>query len=216
MVQFKWHTAGSDTCFKCARWEARIFKNLGEVPELPVHPNCQCFIEALTEDDLKKLAEVGRQLEAGSAEVEEGIAQFSLYSGLSYLLERLVSAAKELLGELLQISQTFEIFRQNYDAMKKANTIGADKYFHSKANAEAAQLGVIGEATAKFISDFREFYEYYTNVHLKGMSLKATIEDMNADQRANYRGRVRGRQFPDRDAGELVKDQRPNGLGEKY
>ena len=32
-----------------------------------------------------------------------------------------------------------------YDDMKEANTIGADKYFHAKANAEVSQLGDTGE-----------------------------------------------------------------------
>ena len=38
--------------------------------------------------------------------------------------------------------------------MKDANTIGADKYFHSKANCDGAKRGELGAKVAKGISDF--------------------------------------------------------------
>ena len=47
--------------------------------------------------------------------------------------------------------------------MKEANTIGADKYFRSKANCEALQLGDFGEITVKSISDLREFIDFLKN-----------------------------------------------------
>lgn len=40
--------------------------------------------------------------------------------------------------------------------MKNANTIGADKYFHSKANCDAAKRGLLGAIIATAISDLRE------------------------------------------------------------
>ena len=87
---------------------------------------------------------------------------------------------------------------------------------HSKANAEAAQLGSTGEATAKFISDARELIDYYTNIHWKKMSLQATIQDRMEDQNANTYGRNKGRTYPDDDAGELVEQLRPRGLDDRY
>lgn len=35
-------------------------------------------------------------------------------------------------------------FMQNYIDMRKANTIGGDKYFHCKANCEASRRGAAG------------------------------------------------------------------------
>ena len=45
--------------------------------------------------------------------------------------------------------QTLGIFLTNYYQMQNANTIGADKYFHAKANLESAQRGIVGSMFAK-------------------------------------------------------------------
>lgn len=42
----------------------------------------------------------------------------------------------------------FTGFFDNYTGMRDANTIGADKYFHCKANCSASQRGVSGQGTA--------------------------------------------------------------------
>lgn len=47
-------------------------------------------------------------------------------------------------------------FIDNYNDMRDANTIGADKFFHCKASCEASQRGPIGGRTAEAISDTRE------------------------------------------------------------
>ena len=44
--------------------------------------------------------------------------------------------------------QTLGIFLTNYYQMQNANTIGADKYFHAKANLESAQRGIVGSMFA--------------------------------------------------------------------
>ncbi|NCC21918.1 MAG: hypothetical protein EOM26_05570 [Alphaproteobacteria bacterium] len=48
------------------------------------------------------------------------------------------------------------IFEKNRQDMIGANTIGADKYFHCKANYESARLGRGGEMDAYFLSAGRE------------------------------------------------------------
>jgi RHS repeat-associated protein len=75
-------------------------------------------------------------------------------------------------------------FQRNYRAMRAANTIGADKYFHCKANCEAAARGKAGQATARAISNIRE----YTDQKIKGDPAWAS----NADQRANRAGQAAG------------------------
>jgi hypothetical protein len=72
-------------------------------------------------------------------------------------------------------------FLRNYRDMRAANTIGADKYFHCKANCEATRRGPAGEAAACRISDSRE----YTDQALKGDPFSASL----ADQAANALGR---------------------------
>ena len=55
-------------------------------------------------------------------------------------------------------------FGKNYDDMVDANTIGADKYFHCKANCEAASRGPGGKDVSELISEVRE----PTDEYLKG------------------------------------------------
>lgn len=132
------------------------------------------------------------------------------------MFERLVEAARSLYSDVEQAVKTLDVFWNNYTAMREANFKGADDYFHSKANAEAAQLGETGEKVAKFISDTREFVDYYNNLHLKKRSLQATIEDAAKDQRANIFGREQGRKNPDTVARDLIESLRPKGLDERY
>ena len=75
-------------------------------------------------------------------------------------------------------------FVKNYQAMRDANTIGADKFFHCKANCEASQRGAEGKAAATVISDTREFVDQ----NVKGDPKSAS----DADQAANAFGRAQG------------------------
>ena len=72
-------------------------------------------------------------------------------------------------------------FLRNYSDMRAANTIGADKYFHCKANCEATQRGWVGEKTACVISDTREAVDQYLKMDRASAS--------QADQVANMAGR---------------------------
>jgi len=80
-----------------------------------------------------------------------------------------------------QISGATRDFLRNYNDMRTANTIGADKYFHCKANCEAAQRGWVGKATACIISDGREGVDQYVKMDPASAS--------QADQVANVAGR---------------------------
>lgn len=51
----------------------------------------------------------------------------------------------------------FKDLKRNYDAMKKDNYDGNDKFFHCKANYEAAKRGKWGEFVGKAMSAMREF-----------------------------------------------------------
>ncbi|WAR23471.1 SAA-like protein [Mya arenaria] len=60
--------------------------------------------------------------------------------------------------------------------MRRANTIGADKYFHARGNYEAARRGTGGRHAATLISNAREYWQ--------GGSGRGA-EDSAADQEAN-------------------------------
>lgn len=99
-------------------------------------------------------------------------------------------------------------FIQNYQDMKNANTIGADKYFHCKANCEAAQRGVAGADTACVISNSREWFDQT----IKGDS----AFESEADQIANHYGREQGQLNKKDSCVSLCAPFRPNGLSSQY
>jgi len=104
-------------------------------------------------------------------------------------------------------------FFRNYGDMRDANTIGADKYFHCKANCEASSLGETGEAVARTISNGREIVDQ----RIKGDPRSASL----ADQRANVAGRSAGRRIREGGSGAhqctaACDHFRPNGLNKRY
>ncbi|MDH5255528.1 MAG: hypothetical protein OEW72_06375, partial [Gammaproteobacteria bacterium] len=72
-------------------------------------------------------------------------------------------------------------FLRNYQDMRTANVIGADKYFHCKANCEATRCGGLGQPAACTASDLREWWDQ----NIKGYP----PSDSLADQVANEYGR---------------------------
>ena len=107
-------------------------------------------------------------------------------------------------------------FLSNYLALRDANTIGADKYFHAKANFEAAQQGVVGSLVAKVLSDLREASDSFRNVKEKGLTSDESKKDVLDDQNANEIGRKLGRENPRANAYEILKFLMPNGLPDRY
>lgn len=99
-------------------------------------------------------------------------------------------------------------FFRNYQDMRNANTVGGDKYFHCKANCEAAQRGPDGADYAKKISDARE----WVDENVKGDSPAACA----ADQAANNYGRTQGAANPNTSCSILCGPYRPNGLPSNY
>lgn len=99
-------------------------------------------------------------------------------------------------------------FGKNYMDMREAWWKGADKYFHCKANCEAAQRGEGGQDVAECISDTREWYDQ----NVKGDPASASA----ADQAANLHGRSQGTLSPKGDCRQMCSQFRPNGLPNKY
>ncbi len=125
------------------------------------------------------------------------------------IIESCIDALEQIIG-------TISDFIQNYNDMKDANTIGADKYFHSKANCDGVKRGELGALVAKGISDLREFTDLFKNVLVKGMTIAESLEDSAGDQEANRYGREQGKAHPKEDSSVLVDIYRPNGLPDEY
>jgi hypothetical protein len=111
----------------------------------------------------------------------------------------------DILGDKIEATDKFI---NNYQDMRDANTIGADKYFHCKANCEAAQVSDISSGVAKIISDARE----WADQNIKGDPEVASQQD----QEANYYGREQGSNNLDTPCTDICQPFRPNGLDSKY
>lgn len=114
---------------------------------------------------------------------------------------------------LRQTAQAADAFWDNFDRMREADTIGADKYFHCKANSEASSLGQYGEDAAEALSDIRELF---------GQVVKGDpVIDSMDDQRANFAGRRAGRKLRSSQPGENQHRKacapfRPAALDRRY
>jgi RHS repeat-associated protein len=100
-----------------------------------------------------------------------------------------------------------EDFFDNYDDMREANTIGADRYFHCMANCEAARRGDTGTQVSEAMSEARELFDE----HVKD----DPADVCNADRQANDHGRDGGRNsgVP---CDQVCAPLRPNGLDPRY
>lgn len=104
------------------------------------------------------------------------------------------------------LGSTNDFFR-NYKDMRNANTIGADKYFHCKANCQASKRGAGGRLQSRLISETREQFDH----RIKGDSQ----ESCNADREANDHGRDIGFKSMEQ-CNQVCEIFRPNGLNSKY
>ena len=96
-------------------------------------------------------------------------------------------------------------FIKNYQDMRSANTIGADKYFHCMANCQAARRGPGGLDAAVGTSEARE----WTDEHIKGDPASAC----DADRKANNQGRY---STPNTSCKDVCNSLRPPGLNPRY
>ena len=121
---------------------------------------------------------------------------------------------KEKLLEDTKASTAFGDFWRNYWDMREADTIGADKYFHCKANFDATKRGWDGDIIAQFTSNFREVFDIATDSLKNG--LYNTLEDTKQDSRANLHGRNAARSGKYQLSKDACAIYRPKGLNEKY
>ena len=217
---FVWNSS-EEACEKCKVLNGKKFKNIDEIPNKP-HPNCKCWVDIVEDSEEKDLSDFALEFDeiisdakSLKDEIEAGIRNFYEIVNRNYFA-KIKKIAQISIDSLLQIKDAIEIFITNYQDMKKANTIGADKYFHSKANCTAAQRGKIASIIAKGISELREFSDSFKNVYFKNMTKIESEKDSMEDRQANDYGRNQGQIDKTTNCGVLVDKYRPNGLSEEY
>jgi hypothetical protein len=94
---------------------------------------------------------------------------------------------------------------RNYQDMRTANTIGADKYFHCLGHCQASRRGPGGRDASEIIGEGRELFDEY----IKGDS----HAECDADREANKTGRDGD---PPKSCDQVCQPLRPRGLNQKY
>lgn len=114
-------------------------------------------------------------------------------------------------------------FWKNYNDMISANTIGADRYFHCKANCEASKCGKHGVTAACSMSNAREFTDTYIKYPFRnlfglrrGLSHAAALADSAGDQAANAHGRNGANASPTASCSSTCSVYRPPGLSKRF
>lgn len=222
--KYIWETDGG--CPACEALDGKEFKTIDEIPDKP-HPYCDCTIREVDGelcdcvellDDIEEMIGDAQSLKLeAEIEITEIRNIESEHSGIDNDdVQRVLRDINSLLHPLETLVGVLWDFYSNWSAMKEANTKGADKYYHAKANCEAAQRGIVGSAVAKGLSDLREYTDNYRNIKEKKMTLEASLKDIEEDQEANREGRDLGREYPTKDPKDILRHRRPKGLPEKY
>jgi RHS repeat-associated protein len=114
-------------------------------------------------------------------------------------------------------------FVRNYNAMIAANTIGADRYFHCRANCETTKCGKSGNEQACTISDVREFSDTYVKYPYKRLigvhgspTYEESLSDSLGDQVAKEFGRNGAVNSRQTSCSVTCSAFRPQGLSNRF
>jgi len=240
-IEYIWHTEDG-ACEKCQALNGLTFKNTDEIPDKP-HPNCRCWIEVSDrkdndyqdfqeppEDDelcdcWKFFDEIEEIIgDAKSLENEMETEQNDIISFINSLNGNIKKHAQNEINKLLNcfdkitsFIKAVQIFKSNYTQLLAMKNGAYDKYYHSKANCEAAQLGYNGEQAARFLSDSKENFDIFVKGLLQVIKTKRSykeeilkkIIDGEDDQKANQEGREMGKNFPDGICGDMLEYKKP-------
>ncbi len=225
--KYVWETDGG--CPACEALDGKEFKTIDEIPDKP-HPNCDCTIREVDGElcDCIELWDMIDEMigdaESLKLEVEIEITEIknieSEYSGIdSDDVIRAVRDLHSLLNPLQTLVMTLGIFASNYFALleaQKKGLEGTDKFYHAKANCEAAQLGILSSKIAEGLSNLKELADYYDDLYVHKKSLEKILKDSAEDQEANREGRELGRKYPIKNPKDILRHRIPDGLPEKY
>ena len=188
---------------------------------------CDCI------DIIKKFDETLKDAENTKNKIEDILGDVREYEGYISSIEiakldehenewqQLVSGTRQQIHDIVkQAEYALNIFLSNYNDMKALRESlgyyidGADEYYHTKANCQAAQIGDISAATALLLGYIREVLDFFKEILFKGQSIKDAFEHGLKDLESNRKGRKLGKENPDKEAKDIIK--RPEGIPEKF
>ena len=189
---FTIETNNKSSCNKCQDHIGNYYENADDLPKIPFHYGCKCFykadIEEIDESIYTEVKNYKDILIKKISDAENLFSQLTHYGVPSLLLTLL----KQMLETMHRVLNSIKIFEVEYYAMRGANTHGADKYFHAKANARVAQQGNTGYATAYILSKGREIAQVAYTVIFEYGKLDTKLRDRKEDMKANEKGREIG------------------------
>lgn len=239
-TEYVWHTTDG-ACEKCQGLNGKVFNSIDDIPSLP-HPNCKCWVEDREKrkennekppqkDDepcdcwkfFEGIDEIVGDINSVKDEIEQ--EQNNTENFLSTINNNFKANLKDEISKMWQnynktatLLASLLIFASNFKQLLDKENGNYDKYYHAKANCEAAQLGLSGAEAAEKLSNWKEKFDAYvkgfmesikTNKEYKEIILRK-IADGEDDQKANKEGREIGIKNPNGICGELLEYKLPN------
>lgn len=225
-IKYIWQ-ASDGSCDACQYLDGTEYDFAEDIPDKP-HPNCNCYIEEICENDDEEMCDCGQWLdkmeemvgdaqslqedvETDMSDIETAEAEYSEMDSdeIQYLLNNLVS----LMDTYETMKNVLIDFVYNYiELLNVANedNQGIDKYYHAKANCEASQRGDFASAVAEGLSGLKEVWDSYFYARAKKISIQKALEDSAGDFEANKEGRDKGEECPTGTCGDILKHRLPN------
>lgn len=188
-TRYVWRSS-KGSCPACQALDETEYVLKEDIPYKP-HPNCKCTVEVIKDDtdemcDCRSLYD---KIDRVSEAVDAVIPALNYINGT--IAELIVIAVNtpaaslgyQILDEVNTALEAYHDFQRNKAEMISSR--GYDKYYHAKANCEAAKRGLSGEAVAYLASIGKEIIDIYTKTKSKRLTfieaLKDSLEDLQAD-----------------------------------
>ncbi|MDR1327297.1 MAG: hypothetical protein LBJ74_02690 [Heliobacteriaceae bacterium] len=214
---------GDDDDEPCDCWDKmdELFNELGEI--ISNFENLASEIETEIEDTESITSEAENavaKMDETLSELEPEVGQhlpdceFNIdeyYAEMYAQRDELVMLIRDIISKIYPLQTLLAtIYNLVSNYIELLGTRGdMDKYYHSVANCQNAQLGILGEQISEAACNLKEGYDSYTYVHTHKVSVEEALRDSIADQEANRLGRERGRQNPTCDCRILMQDLKP-------
>ncbi len=170
--KYVWVTDGG--CPACEALDGEEFETIDDIPDKP-HPNCDYTIREVDGelcdcvellDDIEEMIgdaqSLQAEVEAEKSEIEAIIAEYADWDSMDVI--RAVRDLHSLLSPLQTLALSIGYFADGWFKTKDLTGTGieeGDKYYHAKANCQAAQLGITGSAVAAGLSELKEFLDFF-------------------------------------------------------
>lgn len=210
-TEYVWHSErDKKTCQKCLELDGTKYDFFEEVPERP-HPNCKCYVEEREKEEECNCYEI---LEAFDNFIEQiDTLKTVVEIKISYWLEQIPydfsikagELGQLILTELTQLDNWIGDLSSEFKNSRDEIFINSDKYYHTKAFCKVAQReNEYYDFLALKVGQFREFCQYIQHIVTLEQTYEEAKADKNADNEANENGIRLGKEYPNKDCGEIL------------